>query len=249
MKQRLSPGVALIRNALRCALHYIALSTVTLLSCHTCLSKEGIKHGMSRWKDQTRASICACICQNSSAGPRSPRKGAFKRVAWWIKQVVACSLVAMTNDAPDMSRCAPALQSASMYAHPDFGHPGLSGRGAPFRRHVHGRRIPHNSCTIILNSVVCLSSPKDTVDMGKKSGGKAPNDPTNFSDSSLQVLHVLHEVGDHTPSAILSVGDDRLVFNCGEGFQRCSSEGQVWKLPAIVTTSPCNVRNETSPTQ
>jgi tRNase Z endonuclease len=59
--------------------------------------------------------------------------------------------------------------------------------------------------------------------MGKKSA-KRQQDPTAFSDASAQVLHVLHEVGDHTPSLLLIIGDQRLVFNCGEGFQRCCSE-------------------------
>ena len=71
--------------------------------------------------------------------------------------------------------------------------------------------------------------------MGKKSGAKStPTDATNFSDASLQVLRVLHEVGDHTPCALLSVGDDRLCFNCPEGFQRCCAEGQVRLLCAPV---------------
>ena len=48
-----------------------------------------------------------------------------------------------------------------------------------------------------------------------------------FSDASLQILHVLHEVGDHAPSVILTVGDERMCFNCAEGFQRCSHEAQV----------------------
>lgn len=56
--------------------------------------------------------------------------------------------------------------------------------------------------------------------------GKAV-EPANFSDASLQILHVLHEVGDHAPSAILAVGDQRICFNCAEGFQRCAGEGQV----------------------
>lgn len=61
--------------------------------------------------------------------------------------------------------------------------------------------------------------------MGKSA--KSVADPTNFSDAYLQSLNVLHEVGDHTPSVLLTVGDDRLCFNCGEGFQRCCAEKQV----------------------
>jgi hypothetical protein len=61
--------------------------------------------------------------------------------------------------------------------------------------------------------------------MGKST--KSVADPRNFSDAALQSLNVLHEVGDHTPSVLLTVGDDRLCFNCGEGFQRCCNEKQV----------------------
>jgi hypothetical protein len=56
---------------------------------------------------------------------------------------------------------------------------------------------------------------------------KTKSDPLNFSDANLQIVHVLHEAGYHVPSAILTVGEEKICFNCAEGFQRCSAEGQV----------------------
>ena len=81
-----------------------------------------------------------------------------------------------------------------------------------------------------------------------KSGGKTasetktPANPTNFSDASIQSLHVLHEAGDHTPTVLLTVGDDRLCFNCGEGFQRCCTEKQV-RAALVAARASCHTRS------
>lgn len=55
----------------------------------------------------------------------------------------------------------------------------------------------------------------------KQRGSK---DQLNFSDATVQLFHPAHD-GDFAVSfLILSVGDERVAFNCGEGFQRMCAE-------------------------
>lgn len=67
--------------------------------------------------------------------------------------------------------------------------------------------------------------------MGKgkaKQKQKGTIDRQNFSDASIQLFHPAHD-GEYASSfLILSVGDERLAFNCGEGFQRLCAECKVW---------------------
>lgn len=56
-------------------------------------------------------------------------------------------------------------------------------------------------------------------------------DRQNFSDASIQLFHPAHDGKYASSFLILSVGDERLAFNCGEGFQRLCAECKVCHAP------------------
>ena len=61
----------------------------------------------------------------------------------------------------------------------------------------------------------------------KRPGPSEPADMPPISEANLQVLQVLNEAGDHTPSILLKIEDVLICFNAAEGFQRCCADAQV----------------------
>jgi hypothetical protein len=53
---------------------------------------------------------------------------------------------------------------------------------------------------------------------------------TNYSDLNVQLFHPAHEEDHASTQLILAAGDERLAFNCGEGFQRMCTECSVRRL-------------------
>lgn len=61
----------------------------------------------------------------------------------------------------------------------------------------------------------------------KETKAGAKNSDLNFSDASVQLFHPSHEGDQASTTVILTVGEERLAFNCVEGFQRMCSECNV----------------------